>query len=433
MIFLEGRETLTAIYDIIWDVEGPLIHPGFDFAKEILRENNAAITDKLGKIEINGEEFTYFEAAFEIFDPYDDDRWFYDRTHNVEFKHSTGTTPVISLIICALMDWDDEKLTDFAKDHFLETPGCRNIHQIMKKIKAKEFLVSNSYPAQCLIVAKKKKIPFSDAYCMGYQLDDGRRNIEHELDKEVNERSPLELWKEHKDELKEFLDAYLQKAWELLEIYRRAKDNESSSEEKIRFLLSEQKALFEEIKNFALKESLKYFLDKKEDILEEGVMGGHRKKHTLQKIEADTKKELLLISDSIVDVDAIEYVKDNGLSITINCTQEDCLKATHVNIATLNWKYAENILKDLSNGNLKKSEITQEILERYIKDEYKPYITVFSMEYIKNHMKEVMSANKTVRDVLKGENGYELWKKDRNKYQEIWSNPYSKFTFQIVS
>ncbi len=431
MILLEGQETQNAIYDIVWDVEGPLIHPGFDFAKEILRDNNAAITDKLGKVEINGKKFTYFEATFEIFDSYDDERWFYDRTHNVEFKHSTGTTPIISLIICALMDWDDETLINFAKNNFLETPGSGNIHEIMKEIKAREFLVSNSYPAQCLTAAAKQNIPFSNAYCMGYQLNNERRNIKRELNKEVKKRSPLELWREYKDELKEFLDSYLKTVWELLEVYKRANDNEYRSNEKIGFLLAEQKALFEKIEILALRESLKYFLDKKADILEEGVMGGHRKKQTLQKIKEITKKELLFISDSIVDVDAIEYIKERGLSATINSTQEDCLKASHMNIATLNWKYAEDILKELLNGNLRKNEITQEIIEKYIKDEYKPYIRVFSMEYIKDHMKEVISVNKTVRDFLKGENGYELWKKDQNKYQEIWSNPFSQNQFKI--
>ena len=431
MILLNGQETQNAIYDIVWDVEGPLIHPGFDFAKEILRHNIAAITDKLGKIEINRKQFTYFEATFEIYDPYDDERWFYDRIHNVEFKHSTGTTPIISLIICALMDWDDETLLNFATNNFLETPGSGNIHKIMKEIKAREFLVSNSYPAQCLTAAAKQNIPFSNAYCMGYQLNKEKMNIKIELNMEVKKRSPLELWRKYKDELKEFLISYLQIAWELLEVYKRVNDNKYGYNEKIGFLLAEQKALFEQIEILALRESLRYFLDIKADILEEGVMGGHRKKQTLQKIKEITKKDLLFISDSIVDVDAIEYIKERGLNVTINNTQEDCLKATHINIATLNWKCAEHILKELLNGNLKKDEINQQIIERYVKDEYKPYIKIFSMEYIKYNMNEVILANKTVKDFLKGENGYELWKIDRNRYHEMWSNPFSQKQFKI--
>lgn len=385
---MEGE--VKAIYDIVWDVEGPLIHPGFDFAKEILKENSDEITGELGRITINGKEVTYFEAAYEVFDPYDDARWLYDRTHDVEFRHSTGSTPVISLIICALMGWDDKKLTRFARDGFLETPGCWRIHEVMKNIQAREFLVSNSYPAQCLTAARKKNIPFRDAYCMGYQFDDRR---ERDLDEEVQARSPLGLWREHGDELKVFLDAYLQKAGELLEAY-------SGSREKIPSLLSGQKALFEEIKNNDLRESLRYFLDKPET----GVMGGHRKRKALQKIREGGNKELLFISDSIVDVDAIEYIKDNGLSVTINCTQEDCLRSSHVNIATLNWKYAGDILRDLACR-----KISQGVLERYVDERY---IRVFGMEYIEEHMGEVVEVNRGVKEKLKG--GYELWKRGRD-------------------
>lgn len=395
-----------AKYWVVWDVEGPRKNPKFDLAHFILEEHRGEIDKKLGLVSLDDKDLSYIDAVLTNFDKYDDARWIHDRgMGGLEFRHSTGTTPLVSLILCALMDWDDDYLSEFVEKHTLDTPGIEKINRLMRRAEARQVFISSSYPRQCLRNAERNGLSFADVYCLGNQLSAEERGRVLELADEVKRRSPLGLWRKHKDELKGFLDSYLANTWELFKEYDKG---EKCDEKEVEKLLEQQEGIFTRVKNTELRGSLYALLYR-----QEGMMGGHRKRKALEKVEGPA----IYIGDSIVDADPLEAA---DIGIVINCTDKHCLHATDIAIAALSWEFVEPLMDALVTGELRKEDISQEAVERYIAGEHRPYVKVFARSYIEGNFDEVKNACGKTKKAVKG--AYDEWSENPAAYNTVWKS-----------
>jgi len=276
----------------------------------------------------------FSEAVIKTFEKYDYMRW---KRQRKQKGHSIGATPLLIDCVAACDGISDSKIIELACSYRQENPGIEKVFDFLKKEHFMQpFIVTNSYPALPLMTAYKYGIGSSKVFTHGYQLSEREKKFLDsreilDLEKEVHRRSPLPSLKP-KEELENFLREYLNHCTKSLyaELY----------EVKLRKLTREEIELFKSIKDKDLRKTLQYMF-----LLEEGIMGGHRKVDVLKKIK--DKDKIVYLGDSVEDADAIRFA-DYGFAV--NCTDEHSLLDATLNLALSNFSDLIPLLKDILDG-----------------------------------------------------------------------------------
>jgi predicted HAD superfamily phosphohydrolase len=311
------------------------------------------------------------------FDEYDDEHW---RKQRAKSGHSTGTTPLVSLMVAAIDGIDDKKLIAFAKDIAKPNPGAKEMFEYAKRC-GDVFIITNSYPAAALLTAKEIGIPSSSVYTLGYQFyREGREMLNGMgLEEEVEMRSPMGVFLKYRDLLEKFLDKYLKVCERILSFYE-------SGGEDIKELRNAHDIIFNGIPEKELRDELGYLL-----LGEMGIMGGHRKADALT--YAHRRGRRFYIGDGIVDADAIDYA-DFGTSV--NCTNEEALRDSKLNIGTLDFRELIPVLESIRKGEFDPEKLKEE-LHRGVEEG----CVVYTHDDIEKNFAEVVAANKKIKGNLK--------------------------------
>ncbi len=349
---------------IAFDVEGPIANPAFDFTWLCLEYTSKQFYERI-----------------KLFDEYDDLRWAYERKKaGHKGKHSTGTTPLISLLAAACEGFTDLRLAQIAGEKLRLSRGAG---ELLKWLICERgiipYFITSSYPAVPLLIAMQLFIPSSHIYCTGNQLSKAQISIfdrNPNFDLEIASRSPVELWKKHRVEANRFLSEYLENCVELRDAYNQNRDEKD--------LLEAQQKIFNEIKDGKLKDSLSKLI-----MRQEGVMGGHKKRMALESISSD-REIAIYIGDGIVDADALEYAK---FGIAINCVNSFALQSCKLNIATSN----EALLIPVLGRMLERKFEVEKAKRELTGDE----LIIFSQSDIKAKFDEVKRINNQFREVMK--------------------------------
>lgn len=348
---------------IAFDVEGPIASPAFDFSWLCLEQTSGEFYERIKR-----------------FDEYDDLRWAYERETGGQSKHSTGTTPLISLLAAACEGFTDLRLTQMAGEKLRLSRGVGGLLKwlISEKGMIPHFITS-SYPAVPLLIAKQFVIPSSHVYCAGNQLSGEQLSIfdsNPSFDLQIASRSPVELWSRHREGARKFLNGYLENCIEMRSAYVENRDKKD--------LLEGQQKIFSEIKDSQLRDSLTRLILK-----QHGVMGGHNKRKALSKVSPDPELAIF-IGDGIVDADALDYAK---YGIAINCTSSYALHSCKLNIATSNEALLIPVLEQIMEGKFEVEKAKRECTG----DEF----IIFSHRDIKAKFDEVKRINSTFREAMK--------------------------------
>ena len=299
-----------------FDLEGPVKCPKTDFAWEIIDGPSG-----LGP--------QYHDRVMR-FDGYDDARWIAERAKR---GHSTGTTPLVSLMVAAIGGVTDKKLIEFARSIVKSNPGAEEMLKHAKNC-GDVYIVTNSYPAAALATAEGLDIPSSSVYTLGHQFWDERGKLNGmKFVEEVKMRSPMGVLLKHRGLLEEFLEKYLNVCDKILLYYEKGEGNFSE-------LKKAHDNIFNAVPNDELKAELKYLL-----LDEMGIMGGHRKAQALR--HAHPEGEVFYVGDSIVDADPI---KEADIGVSVNCTNEEALRDSDLNVATTGFSGFKNIFNRIGNG-----------------------------------------------------------------------------------
>jgi predicted HAD superfamily phosphohydrolase len=348
---------------LYFDLEGPVNNPEVDLAWKII--------DDLSNL---GPEY---HDRVQRFDEYDDARWLAERD---EKGHSTGTTPLVSLMIAAVDGITDEKLVEYTNDIIKLNPGAKEMLKSAKEV-GDVYFVTNSYPAAAILTAKKEEIeiPSSRVFTLGYQYY-GRDRVRFDrmkLEEEIERRSPMEVFLKHRDQLKEFLDKYLQACENILAFYEKGEGN-------LKELIQAHDKIFQEVPNEHLKTNLQYLL-----LNEEGIMGGHNKAEVF---EATARKgeEKFYLGDSIVDADPIDIAE---YGISVNCTNKEALMASKLNAVLTNFEGFIPILERIRNGRFDPKEIRLNLSE--------DWRIIYTPDFIRDNFNEVVNMNRAFKTKLK--------------------------------
>ncbi|MEM2924415.1 MAG: hypothetical protein QXJ68_01835 [Methanocellales archaeon] len=351
-------------YIIAFDVEGPIASPDFDFTWLCLEHTSKQFYEKI-----------------KLFDEYDDLRWMRERDKRGR-KHSTGTTPLVSLLAAACEGFGDIQLKEIAREKLKLSNGASELLKwLIRERGIMPYLITSSYPAVSLILGRKFNIPSSHIYCAGNQLSRAElfkfdRNPNFEL--ELKRRSPMELWSRKQTEVARFLSEYLENCIELRNCYIQGKNHSHIQE--YRALLRKQRKIYQGVKDDELRTSLIELILK-----QRGVMGGHNKKRVLEKLSPNPRYAIY-IGDGIVDADCLEYA---SFGIAINCVNRFALLSCKFNIATGNEANLIPILEEILDGrfNLEKIHSSDEL-------------TIFPPSTIRANFEEVRRVNSYYRALL---------------------------------
>jgi len=340
---------------VVFDVEGPIINPKFDFAWLMIE--NLAKESRIRDL----------NDRVKAFDEYDDNRWLHERRAK---GHSTGTTPVISSLLAIAHGATNELFLTLARKQLTLTPGATQLLTWLKNANGIEpYFVSSAHPAAVLPVAYQLGISSSHVFCNGRQLtmkeaekfDKKRREKPNDNNQimlnEIQERFPYERYSNSKI-LRQFLDDYLEICIEMNKLYAQSETNESALQSKKREQLELLGRIKKEDSNLA--KDLRYLL-----YSEDGVMGAHRKKQALiiiEKREKVKKESIIYVGDSIVDADPLAYA---GHGISVNCTNKEALLSSRINVATPSLESLIPLIEFIASNKPMSSE-SKEDLEKEI-------------------------------------------------------------------
>lgn len=374
----------------VTDVEGPVISPKIDFAWVTLEE--LIPEDMRSK---------YIERV-KSFDEYDDLRWIHERPLA---GHSTGTTPVIAALIASLAGLTNEELLEAAKKYAIETPGASYLINYLKVRGVPIYFITSSAPFVPLTEAYRRSIPSSNVYTMGQELsdedkvyfDETRNAGMNPLSQEIDKRFPFTGFGHMRPErrlLTEFLDAYLNVCEGMRIEYLKP-----DPEEKVLTELGRKQFNLLEVvekESLALAEALRHLLYK-----EDGIMGAHRKRQVLEEIqkkEGVERKRLVYVGDGIVDADPLKYA---GIGISVNCTNEQALLSSDINMAIPNMRRLIPIIGAIRQCETA-DELTSELeLLKKVADCSKTRGRIFLKEDIKADLKGVKSVNREFKNLIK--------------------------------
>jgi len=279
---------------IFFDVEGPLVNPAFDYAWYYVERHAPDWAERLRR-----------------FDDYDDLRWENERD---EQGHSTGTTPLMALIVAALNGAEDESMVSEIEDNLQLTEGVEPLMGTLSELGIEVHLVTSSYAGVPITVAERFSLPFSRVRCMGFQPqreDDmgGKTKLD-----EVRARSPLKKLASEPGLVEGFLHDYLAYCDAYLKSSKNPPEDAPSENECFMALdgTDAGEVLFD----------LLY--------MEEGIMGAHNKQLYVASTSPDPMYTIY-VGDGIVDADSLAYA---GWGIAVNCTNTDALRACNVAVAT---------------------------------------------------------------------------------------------------
>jgi predicted HAD superfamily phosphohydrolase len=379
---------------VAFDVEGPVVNPRFDFAWLILEE----------LIKRSDKQELYRKVK--IFDEYDDERWRHERETQ---GHSTGATPIISSLLSIAFGTKNNTLLDIARKNIDFTPGAKELVEWLKDQKIQPYLISGAHPAAILPVAYELGIASSHVFCNGYQLTqkkaesfDRKRqgktaNIEKTLLEEIQERFPYDDYS-RSEALLEFLNKYLDVCSRMHAYYLANRIDEKA----LGLLKAEQEQFLGEVgdKDPRLAEDLWYLL-----YSEVGLMGAHRKKLALieiQRRENVGRESLIYTGDGLVDADPLAY---SGHGISINCTKEETLLSSQINIATPTVFSLSHVIELSSSGRRLTAEskdiLVHEINAGISKEKGIPLAKVFMKNEIHKNLEGVIKANSLCKDYIK--------------------------------
>ncbi|MEM2934297.1 MAG: hypothetical protein QXL78_05155 [Methanocellales archaeon] len=348
-------------YIIAFDVEGPIANPSFDFTWLCLEHTSKQFYERI-----------------KFFDEYDDLRWVHERDKRGT-KHSTGTTPLISLLAAACEGFSDGQLKEIAREKMKLSRGAKELLKwLICEREILPYFITSSYPAVSLLLGRKFNIPSSHIYCAGNQLSREellKFNYNPDFDVELQLRSPVELWNKKQVEVVEFLEEYLANCLELRNCYL-----QNQRKGNIKALLKLQRKIFEGVKDGELRASLIALILK-----QKGVMGGHNKKRVLKKLSPDPKYAIYL-GDGIVDADCLEYA---NYGIAVNCINSFALHSCKFNIATANEAFLIPIFEQILDGKFKLEQTRSS-------DE----LIIYPQRDIKNKLDEVKKVNSYYRALL---------------------------------
>src|SRR3989338_3642229 len=171
---------------VAFDLEGPIVNPGVDFAKDVY--------DSL----ISPGTKSKYPDPFADFDSYDDDRWRAER-YSTGRKHSTGTTPLVVDCLAAVDGKTDDDMIEFASSIVSSgkayNPGAREL--LRSLVSGSVYIITSSYPAIPIAVAEENGISFAHVFNHGNQVRNGMLDARGEIE----HRSPLRVLSAHRDEL----------------------------------------------------------------------------------------------------------------------------------------------------------------------------------------------------------------------------------------
>lgn len=359
-----------------FDVEGVFLNPKFDFAWLTYERLLSSSTR---------EKFPR-ELCEEFDSKYDDGRYLNELY--CKRGHATGTWPLLSLMLCALDGISDSQLISFAEKHMLKNPGIDEFISYLKESGKweKVYLLTSSYAAAPLIFAREQELPAKHVFTLGFQypLNWQKEEAKFDLEEEVKKRSPIPDFLDHRYQLEEFLNQYL----ELCKKYVRAYEGgQLYGENGIYEILTKQENLITSNPNLAprLRETLRYFL-----IQENGLMGSRGKVRAMQSI-CEMPEMWAYIGDGIVDGMPIHFAR---YGISLNMTNPHALKFSKLNVATSNLS---NLIPVYENLELIISDPGQ------IKENFSnPSTKIFTPEDIRERFEEVVKANREAKEILRG-------------------------------
>lgn len=346
---------------VAFDIEGPLIPPSIDFAKLIMEK----LVSKPVREKFNDPVTVKFDAL-------DDAAWLYWRAM---CGHSTGMMPSVVMCVAGVDGLTDDDLISYSQKCYKLNPGTKELIEYLQEKNVEIYLVTSSYSAIPLTLAQEFDIPSSHVFTLGHQLDKktlAEFDKNRDLVKEVKARSPLDMLNKHGAYVEKFLDRYLPFCADAVDVYERG-----VREEVIQLEVEYKKVFYDRDARIDITNLLRDLL-----IDETGVMGGHKKKDVLHRI--DPRGNVLLIADSIVDADATEF---SNFGITVNCTDQYALLASNVNVVTKNMV---DLITIIDNFVFERKEFILPVgVEWYSSDE------------IQTELKDIKNKNRVAKDYMK--------------------------------
>jgi len=359
---------------VVSDIEGPLVNPKFDLAWELM--------DKLkdeGKIDQNLYDLV------KRFDDYDDARWLAERN---TMGWSTGTTPVISMLIAAYSGMSDEDIVSFVQDRILINEGIYDMMAFLKEQDVDTYLVSSSAPQQALIAAKELSVPFSRVFCAGNQLQPSQAALLDckDLEASIDMRSVINYLSQHKETLESFVIKYLNtcKRW--------VDSKENDEEYNLGSIENYLNTMFDEIQDAGLRDTLTYLLRD-----QNGMRGGYKKAEIITQLKQDNSNAIIVyIGDSVVDTDALRVA---DFAITTNCTSKLALAVSDINLATQDMKYLDCVIADLHAGKVT-NDVSKYIAENLATKFDPAHMTISGSVRILDQMPKVIEENHVAKTRL---------------------------------
>ncbi len=350
------------------DVEGILVLPKADFAW--LKYDN------LSSKEIRA---LFPRRRCEDYDTkYDDGRYLAELA-SLE-GHSTGTWPCVSIALAALSGVDDWKLYKYALKTTQEMPGTEKFLEHAKEISdGRVYFFTSSYPAVALIIADKYGIPSSHVFTMGRQLTDDVLE-EHDRRKltalrEVESRSPLNVFREHPTTLGIFMSEY----FNVTEVIASFLEKKLGTIGEYHELLRMHDRLFELIpQEFQyLREELENcFLSPKS----RGNMGSRNKTRAMRRTH-DNGDDWVYVGDGIVDGHPIGFAR---YGVSMNMRDKHALPYSKVSVTTTKVSNLNPILDQALEGEFNVEELKQRLNSADTQ--------VFSPQDISTHLDDVRKA-----------------------------------------
>ncbi len=361
------------------DVEGPVVNPAADFAWQIYESLSKSTKSKFPR-----ERCETYDGV------YDDGRYFYELRQSS--RHSTGMWPLASLVLAAIDGFSDEDLIAYAEKSVQENPGTEKlIESLMKNSGGKIYLITSSYPAIGLTIAKRNGIPFKQVFTHGYPHSMELLS-QRGFEVEVRDRSPMSILSENKKELEKFMHKYMDICEALGKHCNSALDAENQLQEEIvwneyaqiRGLRKQHDNLFEKIIGGDFRYTLKcMFLD------ESGVMGSHRKVDAMRKVH-DNRNVWGFTGDGIVDGMPIDYAE---FGIALNMTNKHALSLSKLNVATTNMAELIPVFDSMFNGEFEPKKIQDELNSEKIR--------VFTPRDIQEDINAAVKVNREKKNELK--------------------------------
>lgn len=365
---------------IVIDFEGTITPASFDYAKMII-EN--IVRNKI----LYRDREQYKNAIFDDgrFDACDDE-WYFasiESGYPDIYRHSTGTSPWPVNLAAAAVGFGTRKMVDYQLATVKLSPGVDDLMEFISFEKnQKPYIVTNSYPAGALGLARKLHIPWSKVRTQGLQV----HNVSKEIEEECENRVPMDFFVKNASGVKCVLDRWLEVAEKMLP-HAKARNVEG-----IVSLMPEYENVFK-TDNTNLSEILKYMFMPPD---ETAIMGGYNKGKVVAELQNKDKK-VIAFGDSIVDGMMLGAA---DIGVSVNCTNQHAVEHSDISLCVIDYKSLIPMLGDMIDGRFKIDEA-----KTYQTDKLKIFTRKEILDAVKDEetwkKSEIKAANSASKNTLK--------------------------------